>query len=614
MLIKIIKNWLKGLVTSVESTSISDGSFSSSLNWMTKGDKIELRRGMLLLGTEQTGNGQALVHTAYKNDGTEVLYRVRDLKVEYYDTSTSDWVEVGTDILPSTVTLNDISFQNYKSLSGSQLWIASPKFMFKLMPDAPTSYIDVGGDYLGFIKIRRNRMYLWGRDADQANLYLSYIDNLTGKIDASTGVVTGEAIGSSGSTTYSGTLAFKSSGAKRSCFAVTFTDGTETFTDNRDGTLTGSAGGTGTINYISGAYSITFNAAASGSVTSDYNWEDPSSEGIADFSYSATRTAGQGDVVLQGNSGDLKSIESYGNDDYCFHERDIWRLTLGVDDTTATNIIYRRNMGVENWRNTEAAGNGIYFIDSQGEKNFRFLTLAQGSAEVIPKNVSDLLDLSGYEFNKAEVYQFEDYVLFACRTSDSTNNNRVFVLNLDYGSYDLLEYFVSNFTTYGSALHFGDSGADNVFECLSGVDDDDSSINNYVELNLSNLEINELKKIKKLIIEGNIGVDQNIKVSMSVDNGLMTEVGNISGSGDYVDIGTPIDVGSTTVGQNEVGGGGSSGIKAYHYYKVIRLHKGKFEKCKIRFEATELGWADVSELRYHDILKYGHKVPYSYRI
>lgn len=65
-------------------------------------------------------------------------------------------------------------------------------------------------------------------------------------IDTGTGVVA-----------YSGTL---------SSFPIvvgTFapTDGVETFTDNGDGTLTGSAGGSGTINYLTGAWSLTFNVA-----------------------------------------------------------------------------------------------------------------------------------------------------------------------------------------------------------------------------------------------------------------------------------------------------------------------------------------------------------------
>jgi len=45
--------------------------------------------------------------------------------------------------------------------------------------------------------------------------------------------------------------------------SVTVTDGNETFTDNGDGTLTGSAGGSGTINYYTGAISVSFASAPS---------------------------------------------------------------------------------------------------------------------------------------------------------------------------------------------------------------------------------------------------------------------------------------------------------------------------------------------------------------
>lgn len=42
---------------------------------------------------------------------------------------------------------------------------------------------------------------------------------------------------------------------------VEVTDGVETFTDNEDGTLTGDAGGSGTVNYNTGTIVVTFNAA-----------------------------------------------------------------------------------------------------------------------------------------------------------------------------------------------------------------------------------------------------------------------------------------------------------------------------------------------------------------
>jgi len=81
-----------------------------------------------------------------------------------------------------------------------------------------------------------------------------------------------EAIGTGDATqtTFSGVL------ANRNVRPWTFapTDGTESFADNGDGTLTGSAGGSGTIDYDTGAYSVTFNTApgASTAITADYTY------------------------------------------------------------------------------------------------------------------------------------------------------------------------------------------------------------------------------------------------------------------------------------------------------------------------------------------------------
>ncbi len=55
---------------------------------------------------------------------------------------------------------------------------------------------------------------------------------------------------------------------------ITITDGVETFTDNGDGTLTGDMGGAGTINYVTGLGSVTFNSAPANlaSVTANFNF------------------------------------------------------------------------------------------------------------------------------------------------------------------------------------------------------------------------------------------------------------------------------------------------------------------------------------------------------
>jgi hypothetical protein len=70
---------------------------------------------------------------------------------------------------------------------------------------------------------------------------------------------------------------------------VSVTDGVETFTDDGYGRLTGSAGGTGTINYTTGALSVTFNAAPANAaaVTADYVRE---LVGVLDETIDTTKT------------------------------------------------------------------------------------------------------------------------------------------------------------------------------------------------------------------------------------------------------------------------------------------------------------------------------------
>ncbi len=56
-----------------------------------------------------------------------------------------------------------------------------------------------------------------------------------------------------------GTIAAAQRGDKILPGSFTATDGVEIFTDNADGTLTGDLTGTGTLNYDTGAFSLTFN-------------------------------------------------------------------------------------------------------------------------------------------------------------------------------------------------------------------------------------------------------------------------------------------------------------------------------------------------------------------
>lgn len=614
-----VKSFPYGTIDTVEDQAIPQGAASASQNWLSLGDRIELRRGFALLGTENAGTGEIdNIGVAEKVDGTQILYRKNGRKLEYYNTATSDWVEVGTNIFPVAAENDYASFANYASLAGNQFFICSPNAgPFKIMTANPGSYTDLTNaskNFQGYIKIKQNRMFLWGRPKDKTGLYGSYIDA------AAYTSVAGEVIAD----TAAGTLAFKGAGATRTCFAVTITDTSsgEVFTDNYDGTLTGSLGGTGTINYTTGA----FTTSQSGAGTATYQWEDSNNTGITDFTKSSPRTAGQGFVFRQDDGGGaLLNVFSYGDTEYCMHETKTWALTLTATDTNATNLIYRDRVGIPSWQAGCETGNGIFYVDNADESDpqLRLLTLSRLSTEVIPVSISKArkleaehtivgLNLTDYRFDKAVVREWGDYVLFACRHKDSTKNDTLITYNKMTGALDKHSLSVSSLAIYNGTLVCGDSLSNNCYTLFSGFDDDDSLINNSWEGALSDLGTDYLKKIKKFIVQGRIQASQSFDIYISIDNGAYSLAGTIEGNGTYVDAGNPFLVGTETIGSHVVGSGGD-GVNAFNFEHIISLRTDKFQKIKLKFVATGIGYLAIMLYTWFDIRLYAKKELTKYR-
>ncbi len=596
-----------GIVNAVEPQSIPDGAASDSLNWITKGDKIELSRGMSVLGTEIPGVGRTTgLHVGYKSDGTEVWFASRNKSVYYYDTGTELWTEIGSNILGDDADGEDVTFANYVTNAGSQVWFCSPNSsLFKVMTANPGSYTDVfnsSKNFKGYIAINSNRMLLWRRNEDKSGLYGSYVDaqNYT--------TVSGEATAS-----LSGTLAFKSGGSTRTCFGVTITltGSGEVYTDDYNGNLTGNMGGTGTINYTTGEYTL----SNAGTGTADYQWEDSNDNGISDFTKSATRLAGQGFVFRQDDGGgDFQNVAILGPTMYCFHEFRTWALTLTADDTNATNDIFRQFVGIPYLRAMVSSSVGIFYIDvtDKNKPRFRKLALNSNSNEVVPRDVTLNIDLEGYNFDKCAMWEWYDYIIFTGRTNDATVNNRMFLFHKIWGSIDIRDYYVACLATGNGTLIAGESVSDNVVTLFSGFDDNDAYITNYWEGNISELRIpGRLKKTKRFRIEGEIQVNQSLDIYMEMDRGGYALIGTISGSADYVDP-TPVHVGSLTFGSTEIGGGGAE-VEAYHYFAEIRVAQDKFLNRKIKLVATGIGYVSVTKLEDHDIRLHQTKIPRKYR-
>lgn len=623
----VVKNeqFKQGLVNKYEDKSIPRGAQSGGYNFLNLLDKIELTRGRFLLGTEILGSGEVTgLHVCEKVDGTKVLVKTYNTNLEYYDDATNTWIVMKNNLTNGI----ENSFSNYHSLAGAQMFLSNNKDgMIKVITanlTSPISLYDSARNFKGKIRIIDNRTILWGRDEDKTGFYESYIE--TGVVGVQYTAVAAEAIGMAGMMTYSGTLAFKAGNPKANCFGLSIKEaGGETFTDNYNGTLTGSAGGTGTINYATGAYSVTFNVVTVGAVTADYTWEDSTNlKGLADFTKSSPRQAGEGAILRQDVGGDhIQTVMKFGDDMFSIKRIRTYKVNLTNDDTNASNLVYRERAGVPNWLAACETEEGIFFLDdsTEDEPKLRIFKPAEQNALMIPVAATESVDLRGYLFDKCSMVAWGDYVVFTARSIGSTKNDTVFMFHRVYRSINRIKWPIYRLAVYNGSLIGGESISNNVYILFSGFDEDNFGYTAEWESSSDNLGNDTLKKVKRLRFEGHIGLDQKIYVYAKYDDGnyqlLVDEKhpeGAIDGRAAYVEKGRAVTIGSRTVGRLEVGGGGD-GVTAYHYFTEFNINTTKFRRVKIKLRVTDenIGYASCSMYEFFDIRLKRFKLPSKYR-
>lgn len=609
-----------GLNTAIRDTkTLKPGYSPDSLNWVTSrfNDSIELRRGYARLGqTEQTGLGKITgIGVGIRYDGTQVLWFSHGRKVKYYNTVSDDTVEVGTDLLPTGADGEDVWMSPYQGLAGSFMYLGSPNSgVYKIPAANPGNAVDqsVNNYRWGVFHIGQNRAFAGQRNGtsagnnDKTGLYLSYIDK--DQLSDYT-QVTGEAIGGAGSTTYAGTLAAIS--APKTAMYVTITEaGGEVMSDDRNGNLVGNQGSTGTINYATGAYSVTFNHVTVGAVTADYYHETSTSTGILDFTGSGT---GQGKSFRQDDGGgNIMAIFNINTIEYCLHKLKTWQLTTSLDDTQTTNLPYR-NIGIPYTRSAFQTPEGIIMADLSRptDPKFRKMQVLQGTNvnTIEPISISDDLDLSAYGFDYCVAFRWGDYEIFCCQNTTlgvvDSHNSVMFIHNVVSDAWDKLDYFVSCLAEYNGTLVAGDSVSNNVYTLFSGYDEDGDIISNYWVSSNLNLGTDNLKNCRRMVIDGLIQQDQSIKVSLSYDGGTFAEIFTIEGDGTYVDTGTETAIGAQTLGTQVIGGQG--GDTASPFEVDFPINSDRFVDVQIKIEALGVGWASVNSFTFKDIRDKGRK-------
>lgn len=613
-----------GLNTSIKDlATLKKGVSPDSLNWITGrfGDHIELRRGQALLGqTRQTGNGKVTgLGVGLRYDGTQIPFFSYLQKLKYYDAVTDDNIEIGTDILPVAASGEDFWFVPYQNLAGSFVYGGSPNSsIYKIHTANPANAIDqnVGSYRFGQFKVAQGRAFGVQRKGtaagnnDKTGLYFSYVDKA---LLSSYTQTTGESYGTGDgvTTTFTHTLAVVS-GVKTAMYP-SITDTVETFTDDRNGNLIGSLGGTGTINYATGACSVTFNTAPAGAqaITCSYYTEEATSAGILDFSGS---TFGQGGSFRQDDGGgNAMALWPINNVEYAFHALKTWQVTMATSSSeSSTNLPYR-NIGIPYPRAAWQTPEGIIFVDMSRptEPKFRRLQIAPNTTNLTiePLSISDALDLTPYAFDYAVAFRWGDYEIFCVQEKVSgtanTFNSLMFIRNVFSNAWDLVDYYGACLSEYLGTLLAGDSISNNVFTLFSGYDDDGDVIVNHWTDGQMNLGTERLKTCRRMEIQGLIQAEQSIKVSLSYDGGDFVEVFTIDGTGSYVDSGTNTYIGAATIGTNPVGGG--AGDTAHPFIVDFQINSDKFETVRVKYEAQGIGFAEIDEYWYRDIRDKGQK-------
>ena len=599
----IIGEFKNGVHNVYDAENIPKDASQNSYNWITQDGTISLVGGKILVGTEGSqGSVQGEIF-GYKVDGTKIHWRKIGTKIQYYDGAT--WQDTVTG-LTSTY---EYTFTNYSSLAGNFTFAFGLDGIYKMNNANPSSFISLYNASKNFkfrgAFIDKGRTIAWGRTEDRTGLYGSRIDAQNSTVYTT---VTGEA-----TTSLSGTLAFKGGGATRNCFGVqiTITSSGQVFTDNFDGTLTGSLGGTGTINYITGAYTL----SASGVGTANYQWEDSNALGVTDFTKSSTRLAGEGFILRQDEGGDAILTVKLGIDGayYSLKSQSAYRLLLDSADTNPTNQVFRREIGIQSAKGATSTQKGVIFINTANPERPECTLLQQNpiGGEVEPFKMFPHFKFQNYTYDECVIDTYGMYVLVSCKSSGADANDTTLLLDVANNKVDITGYGASTFAKDGTNLYMGSPVTQSIYQLFTGVDDDNGIVENYWESKDELYGAENLKKVKRLRLKGLIDTSQYYELFEKFDNDDYSLIGTVRGDGSYVDYTNPQSVGSNIVGSEVIGGG--AGSVAYPYFMEIKLRTPKFRKRTIKLVAKGYGYVSVDTIIDRDILGFENRLPKRYR-
>lgn len=405
----------------------------------------------------------------------------------------------------------------------------------------------------------------------------------------------------------------------------------EVLIDNGMGQLTALSGATGTINYITGAFTFNFkNAPAnSASVVSNYSFENSNNGGITDFTFSSPRVASEGFIQPQDKGGDPIKNVLVGQDGayYSLKLERAYKFLMDATDLNPTNEIYYEQMGVPSDNTGVATAGGIVFINtaSPSKPEMTVLVKNQVNSTLVPQILFPNFAFVNYDYSDCYFDTYDRFITVTCKTVGSLKNNTILLCNMKDNTVNISPYEARMMAQDNMAnLYVGSPLQENVYQIYNGFDDLGNTINAFwtsAAQMYGNLKLRAakwrfvrelLKKFRYEHIKGYISTSQEVQVWMSFDDAPFQQVGTISGSASYVDQSAGQFIGGNFIGGAEIGGNQAPNV--FQYFCPIKLYNiPKFRKRVIKLIPIGIGYFDFNFLSDFDIMLFEDRPPQKYR-
>lgn len=369
----------------------------------------------------------------------------------------------------------------------------------------------------------------------------------------------------------------------------------------------------GTINYATGAFSITLPTPQANGVDirSTYLYEDSNQGGITDFSTDDVTDNTQGIAITQEFLGEpIQFVLVFEGKYYSFKESVVYELAPAVDWSSYTNVVYRSDIGIPSLRSAISTGKGMVYMDTANPSDPKLTILQRNTVggNLDPINLTPLFKWSDYLMDNCVVDTWDEYIIVSAQTVGGDENDTTFLVNTGQKySTDVIPYGASTFAKNGYSLYCGSPSKDTVYEIFTGFDDLGGPILNAFEGKAKNYGTEDLKRVRFLRLKGIIDPSQSYEAFAQYDGGDWTLLGTVRGDAPYVDYTNPETIGNHLIGE-EIIGGGTAAI-GYPYLTEIPLREPKFRTRTLRFVANGIGYVSIQWTNDYDILLFENKLP-----